>query len=230
MYLQKDEGGRIVNLDAVRDLISTCRRWHEGLLTNKGVYYSRLEVSEGATQVDVDAVEKELGASLCPELRTLWSECATVDFEWFVKQRAAQEAGIDSRHSPQGTFRLLSPQEAIKEREFLIEVSDSHDENARFTLPFCRVGEHRQILAVNHAEGQRYNVELVVFDSDLNRLKIAAQFQNWLLDWHSVLFEEHHLVPGLEIAHATRVIVDVLAHFDFEWPPAGLKETPFESG
>ena len=52
----------------------------------------------------------------------------------------------------------------------------------------------------------------MVFDSDLNRLKIAAQFQNWLLDWHSVLFEEHHLVPGPEIAHATRVIVDVLAH------------------
>ena len=83
-----------MNLDAVRDLISTCRRWHEGLLTNKGVYYSRLEVSEGATQADIDAVEKELGASLCSELRTLWSECATVDFEWFVKQRAAQEAGM----------------------------------------------------------------------------------------------------------------------------------------
>ena len=218
-----------MNADTIRAMIARCLEWHEGFSENKDIYYSRCVVGDAATHEGIRSVEEALGVSVCPELVTLWSHCATLDLEWFVKQRAAQGAGIDSRQSPMATFRLLSPEEVLKERDFLVAAGSPMDSSRLAMLPFCRVGQNRELLAINHTEGRQYGVELVVFDSELNRIDISDQFGPWLEDWHSVLFEEHHLVPGQVISHSIKVVVDVLSHLDFEWPPEGLKETPFES-
>ena len=100
------------------ELVDKCRDWHQLLSNHLAVYYSRFSVEPPATAEQLELLRANLDFEPCPALMSTWQVCASLHFEWFVKLRAMQAVGIDSRRAPGGRFKLLTPAEALSEKSF----------------------------------------------------------------------------------------------------------------
>ncbi|MEE2786396.1 MAG: hypothetical protein VX589_03590 [Myxococcota bacterium] len=211
-------------------LIEKCQQWHQLFSRYTPVYYSRLSIERPATAAELERFEAQLKYEACPQLIATWQVCGSVHFEWFVKQRAMQAVGIDSRRSPGGRFQLFSPAETLKEKSFLLDLGDDNDPLLAGSLPFGKVGENGELVVINHTETARYSVDVILLDNELNRVRICDDFEAWLT-WRTANYMEDSLLsPDDEATHEVSAVLDSLRNHEGEWPPPDLRESPFEGG
>ena len=208
----------------VHELVKGCQEWHELLSANSSLFYSRFDVSPPADSAAIETLEATFGQKADPALVAFWSVCAALDFEWFVKQRAIQTAGIDSRVAPSGHFRVLSTEEAMKERDFLLSLGTGGDDALPHLLPFGRVGSGGELLVINHHEPNRFTVEMVLLDIELNRIPLGDGFAAWLQERFEVCFEDSQLLPDQPLAELTSLVLDGMRSGHLEWPPPQLRK------
>ena len=102
--------------------------------------YAKIEVEEPADMEALEAFQGAFGVAPDRHLAATWAVASALRFEWFVKTEGARLAGFDSRLAPAGQFTLLSPQQSIREAEFLKELAGVTDDEFKLQSREWRVG------------------------------------------------------------------------------------------
>ena len=196
------------------DVLARLRALGQRLESHGQVFFFRLDVDEAVKSEQLGALANKIGHPIAPGLKSAWAVSASVDLEWFVKGPGCKVAGIDSHSAPSGQFRLLSPEDALSEWEFLQALAG--DEQAKGLLPFSKVSPGGELLVVDLSSGA---VQLVFLDSELTTVALAESLDAWFNERIGTYFEERSLrQPGF-VDPGVEVTLEQMAAEEFSWPP-----------
>ena len=180
------------------------------------IVFCKCDITDGATEGDLDALRERLGRPIDPSLKAIWQRSSSVDFEWEVQNAGCLAAGVDTRTAPSGHFRLLTPAESEAERSFLCALGG--EESMARLVPFSKLRPSGELLVVDHDSPDGI-VELVILNSDLTRIVLAPSLDHWLNQRIATYFEDSSLQALGEMDPFVERTLEKLAANEFSWPP-----------